>query len=320
MIRDIIVVDAEVVGADFSGRLNAIGIACQPTHEARLPHKLCEGFGDVRFLEISLPVQVRIPFNRLRHYRKLFHEVGIKEPVRVLVSMPEFVEDEATLGNGFRSKVSKIMKQGNAYVSKQYFSHYTKYFNRELNARRLIISPAVSELVVTGDYEFVTTFHESAYTFSSGLFEYYDVEMARQIMEIVSGINQQGFAIVDWNPDSFIIGDNGQIKVVDFEFCQETERTGTSFENSVDYIGARKFGLECPGRKDCGYKDFWFPVLGISYKTLMHGSDLEIRFKRLLHWHFIRFPRFVVSQIERQLSEFRKWLWFLRHRDKWVEL
>jgi len=320
MIRDIIAVNVDMVGADLSRNLNAIGITCKPAHKADLPAKAARIPEEVQYLEISLPVQVCGIFNRVRHYRKLFQKIGCKNGVKVLVSAADSSKVDPTLGNGFRSRVSKLLKEGNSYVSKRYFPHYSRYFSREVDARIKISNPAISEISITGAYEFETIFHDSTYTFGNGFLEYYDVRIARQIMEIVSGINQQGFAIVDWNPDSFIIGNNGLIKIVDFEFCQAIDRSGTDFENSVDYIGGRKFGLECPGRKDCSYKDFWYPVLGVSYKTLMNGSNVEIGFKRLLHWLFIRFPNFVWSQIESQLSHFRKWIWFLRHRDRWVEL
>lgn len=320
MIRDFIAVSVDTVGADFSRNLNAIGITCQPANKADLPKKTTPLLEEVQYLEISLPVQVCDAFNRVRHYRKLFHKIGYKKGVKMLVSVAYLSKADPALGNGFRSHVSKLLREGNSYVSKRYFPYYSKYFDREVDARVKISSPAISEVSITGAYEFETIFHDSTYTFANGFLEYYDVRIARQIMEIVSGINQQGFAIVDWNPDSFIIGNNGLIKIVDFEFCQAIDQSGTDFECSVDYIGGRKFGLECPGRKDCSYKDFWYPVLGVSYKTLMNGSNVEIRFKRLLHWLFIRFPSFVWSQIESQLSRFRKWIWFLWHRDRWVEL
>lgn len=320
MIKDIIALKADVAGADLTLKLNAIGITFQPMQKANLPNKIFPIPGNVQFLEISLPVQIRNVFNRVRHYRRLFQKIEYKNSVKIFVSVADFPEGDATLGNGFRSRVSKIVNGGKSYVSKRYFPHYSSYFSREVDARIKISSPAISELSITGAFEFETIFHDSTYSFGNGFFEYFNVKIARQIMEIVSDINQQGFAIVDWNPDSFIIGDNGLIKVVDFEFCQEIEPPGTKFENSVDYIGGRKFGLECPGRKDCGYRDFWYPVLGVSYKTLINGSNLEIRFKRLLHWFSIRLPKFVWSQIESQLSRFRKWLWFLCHRNRWMEL
>ncbi len=272
------------------------------------------------YLKVHLPVEGRTVEDRIRQLRRLVSDWPDHFELSVLVSNRPSTTRISDQLLGVRSHITFVGEPGNGRVKKQFYPFAEDYYRREIAARNSIRSTNIVPASPSDELCVETPYIKQRDTFAGGLFSYYDIDNARAIMRLVESINKQGFALVDWNPGSFLIDQNMKINIVDLEYCQPTDLHPARFEDSVDYNGARRYGLTCPGRSDCGYGDFWYPILGVNYKTLMFGNLLHIRSMQIMHFFLLRLPKWIGLKLQRTLSFSRKNIWYYCKRGRWLKV
>jgi len=275
---------------------------------------------DYFHLKVHLPVQFAFVSDRIKQLGKLLSEFPDSSKIQVLVaSCPYWHHDPKVLLRQ-RAKISFIDRNGTREVEKQFYPIAQEFYERENKARNKLKSACIVPAIADKELCITTPYIEQIYTYKHGLFSYYDLRHARKIMAAVKEINKQGFALVDWNSDCFLIDSNHNVNIVDLEYCQETGFIPNDFTDSADYLGARQFGLKCPGRSECGYRDFWYPILGVRYQTLMSGSTTKIRMLQTLHFLHSRFPKRISLQIQNGVSAARKSMWYVWKKGRWIDV
>jgi hypothetical protein len=95
----------------------------------------------------------------------------------------------------------------------------------------------------------------------------------------------RGYFWGDANPNNLRLDDNGNIKLIDYEFLQEYRERPATFSESYDLVLLPlDFQYDLPGlrlRKDGGgYSDLWKPYTGLDLDDVLHASRWKQHLKR----------------------------------------
>jgi hypothetical protein len=175
----------------------------------------------------------------------------------------------------FPSEVHLVRSaDGRIVVRKTFCAGFGRNLDRELMARQLIDDPRLSPILAASGKSIYMPWHNEYRAFTRGLFKFYPIRAARNVIDFLESLNARGLAMVDINPGSFLYDSEGNIKVVDCEYMTRTP-TAISFERSLDFIGARTAGAhEAP--RSTGWDHFWRDAVGVPYRVVRFGSPVAV--------------------------------------------
>ncbi len=158
-----------------------------------------------------------------------------------------------------RSKVELIEYSPEPAVKKTFkwgrerFCEREKFVYSELSSKH----PAIPNLLDAGDHYLIIPYYQNI------LAEKNDREkdeilasFVKDILDILKFFYKEGFALVEFMPDNFLVTQEQELKIVDFEFLYRYKTQTASFSESFDLAGLPS-GFD--GDRPCTQKSAWQP-------------------------------------------------------------
>jgi len=181
-----------------------------------------------------------------------------------------------------RSKVCLVRSpDGRLLVRKTFYPGFRRNLEREIKARKSIADPRLSPILSACGMTLSMPWYGEYTSFAKGLFEFYPVRAARNVISFLEGLSAKGLAMVDINPASFLYDNEGRIMVVDCEYWSEAPAE-MDFSQCLDFKGtAADNGLD--SASSTGWNYFWRDATGLPYKVLRFGGPAAITCWRAAH-------------------------------------
>jgi hypothetical protein len=182
----------------------------------------------------------------------------------------------------FPAKVELVrVDDGRVVVRKTFCPGSERNLDRELKARTLIDDPRLSPILATSGMSIYMPWHNDYRSFSHGLFKFYPLRAAQNVIDFLESLNARGLAMLDINPGSFLYDVEGNLKVVDCEYVTPVPAAKT-FAQSTDFVGVRTVdGLDAP--RSTGWNHFWRDAVGAPYRVVRFGSPRALASWRAVH-------------------------------------
>ena len=194
---------------------------------------------------------------------------------------PEGVVERLTR-YGRRARVDLIEQHGRPAVRKTWRPHCERFVQREMFVRREFgrQRTEVPEVLDSGPNYLVMPYYGDA----CDRRQLIPLAIARQAMDFLRFLWQQGYDAVDFHPGNLLLDADGNLKVIDFEFVHEYSHRPERFEDCYalaglpeDFEGDRpefSRGLDAP------YEHYWLPRVGLSLHSLLHDPPWLQHLKR----------------------------------------
>src|SRR5262249_43409138 len=126
-------------------------------------------------------------------------------------------------------------------------------------------------------------------------------------MDFLRRLHDQGYALVDAHPGTFLFDKKGGLHVADFDYLIPQPDKGLPFEESFDITGPKPgFAGILPAGRAITYAYAWRPVLGVSLKDSMKASEKKLRVSRMVHWLLRRLPKWIFDKLPTALRPKRR--------------
>ncbi len=168
-----------------------------------------------------------------------------------------------------RSKTEVIAYKDNKAVKKTYKYGKKRFLNREIYVYRELSrkNDAIPPLLKKGDSYYIIPYYENVLnTMNISEKKKVLLKYKKDILSFLKFFYEEGYAIIDFNPENIIITPSGEFKVIDFEFLYRYKNKPGKFIDSYDIKGIpKKFdgdlpkGTIAPG---VNYKRVWKSILG----------------------------------------------------------
>jgi hypothetical protein len=166
---------------------------------------------------------------------------------------------------GTRSKVELVEWQGSTAVKKTFKIGQEKFFDREVFAHTVLSQKTnvVPKALEIGDGYLIIPYYEEV-PLTAQLTD----PQKDDIIQFLKLIFEEGYFLVDFNPNNVMLTSNGDIKCIDFEFLQKYTNKPNTFAASYDVVGVPKSvqdDIDLPigySIKRLQYENIWQPLLG----------------------------------------------------------
>jgi hypothetical protein len=197
-------------------------------------------------------------------------------------------------------------------VRKTFCAGFGRNLERELRARSLIEDDRLSPILAASGMSLYLPWYRDYQSFPGGLFRFYPVKAARNVIDFLELLSSRGLAMVDINPSGFLYDANGNLKIVD---CEYLTTTGAEhdFSRSVDFRGvSAERGVDGP--RATGWNHFWRDAVGAPYHVVRSGSPLALAGWRVaqIMLRLVRVPLGLLVQGRRALLS-SLYYWARRH-------
>lgn len=181
----------------------------------------------------------------------------------------------SVLSQGRRAKVEVVEGvDGRPVVRKTFAPHGLRHMGREVETMREL-GPrvgAVPRLLRTGPNWFETEL------FANELAELPDrpdgrlvpLAAARAMVEVLREVHAQGFDLVDAKPHNFLLGPDGRLKLIDFEFSHRYPGDAPDFDRIYSFVGPPEDFADDLPFGELSYEARWQPFIGLSCHALLH--------------------------------------------------
>jgi hypothetical protein len=187
-------------------------------------------------------------------------------------------------GSGRRAKIELVEYNGKLAVQKTFRPGAEKYLLREKFAlEKLSVGcPYIPKLIESGNNYVVMPYYGQKVSTRLGLLSLNSVQA---VFETMRYLYSKDYFWGDANPNNLRLDDNGNIKLIDYEFLQEYRERPATFSESYDLVLLPlDFQYDLPGlrlRKDGGgYSDLWKPYTGLDLDDVLHASRWKQHLKR----------------------------------------
>lgn len=223
-------------------------------------HSSDDEFETWEYLETTLPEEAETLRAAVRSRRDDYRTTA---PVR------------AVLSQGRRAKVEVVEgDDGRPVVRKTFAPHGHRHMDREIETMRELAPrvSAVPHLLRTGPNWFETEL------FANELAELPDrpdgrlvpLAAARAMVEVLRAVHAQGFDLIDAKPQNFLLGPDGQLRLIDFEFSHRYPGAAPDFDRIYSFAGPpENFADDLPFG-ELSYESRWQPFIGLSRHALLH--------------------------------------------------
>jgi hypothetical protein len=213
----------------------------------------------------------------------------------------------------FPSEVCLVKSaDGRVMVRKTFSAGLFHNMDRELRARQLVADARLSPILATQGMSIYLPWYSQHFAFSGGLFRFYPIQAARNVINFLEALNARGFAMLDINPGSFLFDSQGNVIVVDCEYLTAAP-AAPSFTQSLDYSGVAA-PSDLPRPRATGWNHFWRDAVGAPYRVVRSGSRAELVAWRTAHvlLRVAKSPIAVLGRI-RQTALATIFYWTRRH-------
>lgn len=192
------------------------------------------------------------------------------------------------LSHGRRAKVEVVEGvDGRPVVRKTFAPHGLAHMEREMTAMRSLAPhvDAVPPVLRRGPTWFETEFvHNSLATLPDrpdG--RLVPLGLARRMVEVLREVHAHGFDLVDAKPQNFLVGADGRLRLVDFEFSHRYPGPPPAFEDIYSFVGPPvDFAGDLP-YGELSYEARWLPFVGLPRESLLHDPAWRQHLHRTLH-------------------------------------
>jgi hypothetical protein len=179
------------------------------------------------------------------HYENISRLVKSR---RACKSAPKLVK----IKSNSRSKIEIYNDNGKIYVKKSFRPQYDWHYQNEILAHRDLASKVghIPNLVDLGENYFVTEFITNILPMTSNREKICILRKnGMTIVQFMKGMYQLGYALIDFKPENVLIGVDGKILFIDFEFLHKYVVPPKNFKDSYDIVGfPRNSAFPLPGK------------------------------------------------------------------------
>jgi hypothetical protein len=204
--------------------------------------------------------------------------------------------------------------EGQVRVRKTFCAGFASNFQRELQARSLLDDRRLSPILATSGMSLYLPWYRDYRSFPGGLFRFYPIKAARNVIDFLEMLSGKGLAMLDINPNSFLYDSDGNLKVVD---CEYLTATGVEheFSCSLDYRG-KSPESSLDGPRATGWNHFWRDAVGAPYTVVRSGSPLALAGWRAAQI-VVRLLKLPVALLDQGRKAVLSTLYYWRRRYPW---
>lgn len=174
------------------------------------------------------------------HYLECLGESGAKVIRDSYLRRQEFYTSYPVvevLSEGRRSKVEKIIFDGELAIKKTFRNDCERFFLRELFAAEVMSAryEFIPKLKARGENYIILPFIESADEKSVDLSEY-----GQQVRLVINGFYQEGYEYINFTPENIIVDKGGVFYAIDYEFVQPISKKVKHISRTVMVSGVSK--------------------------------------------------------------------------------
>lgn len=191
----------------------------------------------------------------------------------------------SVLSQGRRAKVEVVEGPDDRPVVRKTFArHGLRHMEREVLAMREL-GPrigAVPHLLRTGPNWFETALlvNELAELPHRADGRLVPLRVARDMVRVLREVHAQGFDLVDAKPQNFLLGPDGRLRVVDFEFSHRYPGEAPTFDRIYSFVGPPEGFTDDLPFGELSYECRWQPFVGLSRDSLLHEPVWQQHLRR----------------------------------------
>ena len=193
--------------------------------------------------------------------------------------------------HGKRAKVELIDFNGRKAVKKTYRPAFKSFFKNEVEAMQEFSRLGydfVPEFLDIAENYHVTPYYPSEYEIKNMDGRLLPLSVCRKLSKIFKSMWAEGYAMIDCHLDNFRIDGDGNIKIIDLEFCYKYPEKPSSIFQHYDISGydpVESFpAINAPLRiRSPKYRERWKKNLGMSKVTLFSNLKLLQLTERFLY-------------------------------------
>ncbi len=196
------------------------------------------------------------------------------------VSLPVPVVRQIASGY-LRARLDVIEAGGRQVVRKTFLPSFAGYARREIEARARLapILPFVDPVLEAGDNYFTIPLYRAPVLAGPNSLRLHPLAHARKAIEVMRGLYESGYAMLDCNSHSILYAPDGSARVVDMEYVHKYDIRPATFEESFDVAGP-PVGSKFPGAHIAdSFTRRWKPWIGVSFEDLM-GRPAAVLFAK----------------------------------------
>jgi hypothetical protein len=189
------------------------------------------------------------------------------------------------LSVGRRARVVVVDRGQGPLVRKTYAPPFVRLKDREVAVmRELAGHPAIPPVLAEGPTWFETCwYHDRMPAVTTGRrATMLPLRVVRQMVAVLSELNDAGWDLVDAKPGNFVLDDSG-LHVIDFEFARRRTGPPPPLAETIAFAGPPSEPDGDLPVSDLSYEQRWLYATGLPLDVLIDGSELEQRLCRLEH-------------------------------------
>jgi len=174
---------------------------------------------------------------------------------------------------GRRAKVELIDFNGEMAVKKTFkpssstFMEHEIFAMTELHKRCSRIPPLLDSSLGSITYPY----YEKSIDLHRKSGRLLPLKNARQAMEAIRQIYDEGYALIDCHPGNLVIDKKEGVRLIDFEFLHKYEQKPDTFEQCYDIAGCPDGFVDQPHAKSLNnYNKFWKPCTGLGLHSMLN--------------------------------------------------
>ena len=183
-----------------------------------------------------------------------------------------------------RARLDVVEAGGRQAVRKTFLPSFAEYARREIEARALLspLLPFVDPVLETGANYFTIPLYMAPVLTGPNSLRLHPLAHARKAIEVMRGLYESGYAMLDCNSHSILYAPDGSARVVDMEYIHKYDVRPATFEESFDVAGPPA-GSTFPGAHIAdSFTRRWKPWIGVSFEDLMGRPAVVLFCKRAI--------------------------------------
>lgn len=212
-----------------------------------------------------------------------------------------------------RAKVELIDFNGVKAVKKTFKPMCEKFLANEIEAYTIFrgVLP-IPKLLETGDNYIITSYIEGSRPLGNRI----SIKILKKCLKILRHLYDEGYSLLDFKPGNFLIDNNKNIYLIDFEFLYKYD-VKPAFINCYDLLGIPENldkSIIPNNHISRGTKQFdalWYRFTGINYEELSQLNSFTIKLKSITRYYNTRAKNilFKINRVgERIIKTFYRYL------------